>query len=63
MRAQCPTHLITLDLLTGIIFPEECKLRNFSLFSLPHYPVTLFLLGLNIFLNPFPANVENMLSS
>jgi len=51
MRAQYPVRLIILDLLTPVIFPEECRLQNFPLFSLLHYPVTLFPLGSNIFPN------------
>ena len=60
MRAHCPAHLIILDLLTRIIFPEECRLWNFLLFSLLHYPVTLFLLGSHIFLNALFSNTLNL---
>ena len=37
MRAQCPAHLIILDLLTRIILPEECRFWNSPLFTLIHY--------------------------
>ena len=59
MRAQCSAHLIILDLFT-LIFPEECRLWNFSLFSLLHYPVTVFLLGSHIFLNVLFSNTLNL---
>jgi hypothetical protein len=59
MRAQYPAHLIILNLLTRIIFPQECSLWNFSLFSL-HCPDTLFLLGSNIFLDALFSNTLSL---
>jgi hypothetical protein len=40
MRATCPTHLIFLDIITRIIFVEECKSWRSSICSFLQSPVT-----------------------
>ena len=46
VNATRPVYLPNLDLITRIIFPEECHLC-ISLWSLFHFPVTSSLLGTN----------------
>ena len=55
--ATCLAHLIRLDLITRTIFVEEYKSWNFSLRSLIQSPVTLSLLGPNIFLSTLLSDI------
>ena len=47
IRATCPTHLI-LDLITAIIFIEECRSLSTSWRTLLHFPLDSSILGPNI---------------
>jgi hypothetical protein len=63
-----PTHLILLDFITSTILLEEYRTLSSSLCSFLHSPVTSSLLGPNtdirlLLFNPYPANVENTVSS
>ena len=51
IRDVCPTHLMRFDLITRIVFGEQCRSLSSSLCSLLHSPVTSPLLYSNIFLS------------
>jgi hypothetical protein len=60
--ATFPAYLFLLDLLTRIIFGEECKSLSSSLCSLLNTPVTSSLLGPNIFLSALFSNTLGLCS-
>ena len=55
-NSKCPAHLILLDLIARIIFCEQCRSCSCSLCSLLNSPITLSLLGRNIFLSILPSS-------
>jgi hypothetical protein len=70
IRATCPAYLILLDLITRIIFGNECRSLSFSLCSLLHSPVASSLLGSyinicynRIFPNPTKCSIHNFFRS
>ena len=56
----CPTHLILLDLITGIILGEEYRSLSSSLHSFLHSPVSSSLLGPNILLSTLFSNTLSL---
>jgi len=60
LGTTCHTHFILLDLITLIIFSEECKLWSSPLFSFLQIPFTSFLLGPNILLSTMSSNTLNL---
>ena len=56
IRATCAKYLILLVLITRKILGEEYKSLDSSLFSFKYFPLTFFLLGPNIILNPLFSN-------
>jgi hypothetical protein len=64
IRATCPPpHLLFLDFITRTILGEEYRSLSSSLPSFLHSPVTLPLLGPNIFLNTLFSNTLSLRSS
>jgi len=57
------THLILLDLVTRIIFDEECRSLSFSLCSFLHSRVTSSVLGPNSILSTLFSNTLSLRSS
>jgi hypothetical protein len=62
IHATCPAHLI-LDLITRTKFGEEHSSLSSLLCSFLYYPVTVFLLGPNVFLSTLFSNIRNLRSS
>jgi len=62
IHAVFSAHLI-LDFITRMIFGEEYRACSWSLCSLLHSPVTLSLLGQNIFLSTLFLNTPSLCSS
>ena len=58
----CPTHLVLHDVINWIIFGKEYRSLCSLLCSFLHSPVTLFLLGPNIFSTLF-SNILSLCSS
>ena len=63
IHATCPTHLIILNLITGMIFGEEYRSLNSLVCSFLHSPVTLSLLGPNILLSTLFSYTLSLCSS
>jgi len=63
IRATCHAHLILLDFITRTILGEQYRSLSSSLCSFLHSPVTLSLLGQNIFLNTLFSNTLSLRSS
>ena len=59
-QAECPAHLILLDLITRIIFGEQYRSCSCSLCSPLHSPLTLSLLGRNIFLRFLSSSTPSL---
>ena len=60
IHATCPDHLSLVALITRVMSGEEYRAKSSLLFSLLHSPVTLPLLGPNIFLStPFSKTLSH----
>ena len=59
----CPAYVILLDLITQIIFGEECRSLSSSLCSFLHSPVMFSLLDPNILLRTLVSNTLSLHSS
>jgi len=63
IRVTCPAHIIHLDFITRILFPEEYRSPNSSLCRFLHSPVTSSVLGPSILLNTLFSNTLSLRSS
>jgi len=63
IRATCHAHLILRNVITRIVFGEEYRSLNFSLYSFLHSPVTWSLLGQDILLRAIFSNTLSLCSS
>ena len=63
IHATCPAHLIRLELITRVMFGEECRSLNSSICSFLHSPVTSPLLGPNILLSTLFSKTVSLRSS
>jgi len=63
IRATCPAHLVLVELITRIIFVEECRSLISSLCSFLHSPVTSSLLDPNIILSTLFSHTLSPCSS
>ena len=57
VHATCAAHLILLNSIPQIIYYEEYRSKSSSLCSFLHSPVSLSLLGPNVFLNTLLSNL------
>ena len=63
IRATCPAYPIIFYLITRMIFGEHYTSLNFKLFSPLDFPITLSLVGPNIFLSTVFWNILSLCSS